>query len=141
MDRVRMIVAKVGLDGHDRGAKAVALAMRDIGFEVIYTGLRQTPERVVETALEEDADVIGVSLLSGAHLSIMKKIHDILIERGIRDETVLVLGGNVPLRDHDELRRHGVDKIFSTDSRFDEMGAWLQQAVQAKRKNGAGRDA
>ncbi len=120
----RVVIAKVGLDGHDRGAKAVALALRDAGFEVIYTGLRQTPESVVATALQEDVQVLGVSLLSGAHLEIMGRICELLREQGGED-VLVVLGGNVPTRDHERLRELGVDAIFPTDSRFDDVVAWI----------------
>ena len=121
----RVVVAKVGLDGHDRGAKAVALALRDAGIEVIYTGLRQTPESVVATALQEDVQVLGVSLLSGAHLEIMQRICDLLEERG-GDDIVVMLGGNVPTRDHERLHAMGVDGIFPTDSRFDDVATWIR---------------
>jgi methylmalonyl-CoA mutase C-terminal domain/subunit len=131
---IKMIVAKVGLDGHDRGAKAVALAMRDFGFEIIYTGLRQTPETVVAAALEEDAEIIGVSLLSGAHVEIMGRINELLVMNGLGEDTLLVLGGNVPLRDHAQLRELGVHRIFSTDSTFADMGSWLIAAVHEMRR-------
>ena len=132
-DAVKVVVAKVGLDGHDRGAKAVALAMRDAGFEVIYTGLRQTPEMVVNTALQEDADVIGVSLLSGAHIEIMTRIGELLAEHGMADDIVVVLGGNVPTRHHQRLHGVGVDGIFPTDSKFTDVAEWIREAVQERR--------
>lgn len=131
---IRVIVGKVGLDGHDRGAKAVAVAFRNAGFEVIYTGLRQTPEMVVETALQEDVDVVGISMLSGAHCEIMERICELLRENGAGDMLV-VLGGNVPDRDRDALTAMGVDGIFATSSKFDEMQAWICERVEALRAN------
>jgi methylmalonyl-CoA mutase cobalamin-binding domain/chain len=128
---IRVVVAKVGLDGHDRGAKTVALALRDAGYEVVYAGLRQTPESVVATVVDEGADALGVSLLSGAHLEVMARVCALLDEAGA--DTVVMLGGNVPRRDHEELRRYGVDGIFPTGANYDEIAAWLRQEVTARR--------
>jgi len=130
-DRIRVVVAKVGLDGHDRGAKAVALALRDAGMEVVYTGLRQTPESTVQVVVQEDADVLGVSLLSGAHLEVMERLCTLLREAGAED-VVVVLGGNVPRRDHARLREIGVHGIFPTGSTFDGIVGWLRDTVAAR---------
>ena len=135
MTPIRVVIAKVGLDGHDRGAKAVAVALQRAGFEVIYTGLRQTPEAAVATALQEDAAVIGVSLLSGAHREAMRRICALLEERGAKEEVAVMVGGNIPERDHADLRALGVDGIFPTGSRFDEIADWIRRTV-AERAGG-----
>jgi methylmalonyl-CoA mutase cobalamin-binding domain/chain len=109
--RVRVVIAKPGLDGHDRGAKVVARALRDAGMEVIYTGLRQSPEQIVAAATQEDADVIGLSILSGAHLPICRRVMELLQERGMRSVRVLV-GGIIPRQDIPELERLGVAGVF-----------------------------
>jgi methylmalonyl-CoA mutase C-terminal domain/subunit len=113
MDRkIRVLVAKPGLDGHDRGAKVVASALRDAGMEVIYTGLHQTPERIVEAAVQEDVDAVGLSILSGAHMTLFPKIVELLKEAGMGD--VLVIGGGIiPEGDHEALQEQGVHKIFT----------------------------
>ena len=116
--KVRVLIAKPGLDGHDRGAKVVARALRDAGMEVIYTGLRQTPEQIVETAIQEDVDVIGLSILSGAHTHLFPKIMEILKENDIKD--IIVMGGGViPEEDIPELKKVGIAEIFTpgTDTR------------------------
>jgi len=110
--RIRVVVAKPGLDGHDRGAKIIARALRDAGMEVIYTGLHQTPEQIVETTLQEDADVIGLSILSGAHMTLVPRILDLLREQEAEDVTV-ILGGTIPSDDIQELRDAGVAEIFT----------------------------
>jgi methylmalonyl-CoA mutase, C-terminal domain len=109
---IRVVVAKVGLDGHDRGAKIIARALRDAGMEVIYTGLHQTPEQVVEAAIQEDADAIGVSILSGAHMTLVPKIIDLLKEKDAEDIHVFV-GGTIPKGDIPKLRESGVGEIFT----------------------------
>lgn len=109
--RTRVVIAKPGLDGHDRGAKVVARALRDAGLEVIYTGLRQTPEQIVAAAAQEDADVIGLSILSGAHLSICRRVVELLREQGMESVRVFV-GGIIPTQDIDELKRLGVTGVF-----------------------------
>lgn len=110
--KIRVIVAKAGLDGHDRGAKVIASALRDAGMEVIYTGLRQTPEMIVEAAIQEDADVIGISILSGAHMTIFPKILNLLKEKGIND--VLLTGGGIfPEEDIKKLKEMGVGELFT----------------------------
>jgi methylmalonyl-CoA mutase, C-terminal domain len=109
---IRVLIAKAGLDGHDRGAKVVAAALRDAGMEVIYTGLRKTPEMIVEAALQEDVDAIGISLLSGAHMTIFPKVLQLMKEKGMTD-VLLFGGGIIPKRDVDELKRIGVGELFT----------------------------
>ena len=108
---IRVLVAKPGLDGHDRGAKVIARALRDAGMEVIYTGLHQTPEQIVETAIQEDADAVGISILSGAHMTLVPRILELLRENGVED-VVVVVGGTIPDDDADELRKLGVAGVF-----------------------------
>ncbi len=113
MDRkIRVLVAKAGLDGHDRGAKVIAAALRDAGMEVIYTGLRQSPEMVVEAAIQEDVDVIGISILSGAHMTIFPKVLSLMKEKGA-DDVLLVGGGIIPEDDIKELKKIGVKEVFT----------------------------
>jgi methylmalonyl-CoA mutase C-terminal domain/subunit len=109
--RIKVLVAKLGLDGHDRGAKVVARALRDAGMEVIYTGIRQTPEQVVSAALQEDVDVIGVSILSGAHLNLMKRLIDLLKKEGA-DDIPVFLGGTIPIPDIPKLKEIGIKEVF-----------------------------
>ena len=111
-NKIRVLVAKAGLDGHDRGAKVIAAALRDAGMEVIYTGLRQTPEMIVEAAVQEDVNVIGISILSGAHMTIFPKIKKLMDEKGI-DDVLLTGGGIIPKDDIEELRKLGVGEIFT----------------------------
>ena len=120
MHKIRVIIAKPGLDGHDRGAKVIARALRDAGMEVIYTGLRQTPEQIVAAALQEDADVIGLSILSGAHMHICPRVMELLRERGLDDVLVLV-GGIIPDVDIPRLRAAGVRGIFLPGSPMQEI--------------------
>ncbi len=110
--KIRVLVAKAGLDGHDRGAKVVAAALRDAGMEVIYTGLRKTPEMIVEAALQEDVDAIGISLLSGAHMTIFPKVLQLMKDKGLTD-VLLFGGGIIPKRDVEELKRIGVGELFT----------------------------
>ncbi|QQS37570.1 MAG: cobalamin B12-binding domain-containing protein [Ignavibacteriales bacterium] len=110
--KIRVLVAKAGLDGHDRGAKVIAAALRDAGMEVIYTGLRQTPEMIVEAAIQEDVDVIGISILSGAHMTIFPKIKKLMDEKGISD-VLLTGGGIIPDEDAAELKKMGVGELFT----------------------------
>jgi isobutyryl-CoA mutase small subunit len=124
MARIRVVVAKVGLDGHDRGAKVVARALRDAGVEVVYTGLHQTPEQVVEAALQEDADGIGLSILSGAHMTLCARVLEILRERGAGDITVFV-GGIIPEADIAELGRMGVARVFTPGASTHDIVAWV----------------
>ena len=111
MRKIRVVIAKPGLDGHDRGAKVIARALRDVGMEVIYTGLRQTPERIVETALQEDADVIGVSILSGAHNHVCPRLVELLKEKGL-DDVLVIVGGIIPDADIEALKALGVSAVF-----------------------------
>jgi methylmalonyl-CoA mutase cobalamin-binding domain/chain len=113
--RIRVVIAKPGLDGHDRGAKVIARALRDAGMEVIYTGLHQTPEQIVETVIQEDADAVGISILSGAHMTLVPKILDLLREADLA-EVLVIVGGTIPGEDADELRRLGVAEIFTPGS-------------------------
>lgn len=124
--RIRVLVAKPGLDGHDRGAKVVALALRDAGFEVIYTGLHQTVEHVMEAAIQEDVDVIGLSILSGAHLPISKKLMAKLREAKMSD-VLVVVGGNIPERDFAPLKALGVAAVFPSSSRFEDIAAFIRE--------------
>jgi methylmalonyl-CoA mutase C-terminal domain/subunit len=118
--RIRVVIAKPGLDGHDTGAKVVAHALKDAGMEVIYTGLHKRIEDIVKTALEEDADVIGMSIYSGAHLPLGKKLMDQLKDKGISEKVVLI-GGNIPKGDIPTLKDYGVDEVFSTGSKLDDI--------------------
>jgi len=129
--RYRVVVAKPGLDGHDRGAKVIARALRDAGFEVIYTGLHQTPEQVVETVVQEDADAVGLSLLSGAHMTLFPKVIEQLKEKGADD--VLVFGGGIiPDADIPKLKEMGAAAIFTPGSSMASSTEWLQQALEAR---------
>lgn len=129
---LRVVVAKAGLDGHDRGAKVVARALRDAGMEVIYTGVHQTPEQVVETAAQEDADAIGVSLLSGAHNYIFPRIRELMKERGM-DDVLLFGGGIIPEEDVAFLREHGVEKVFQPGSSLEEIVTYVRGTVSERR--------
>jgi methylmalonyl-CoA mutase C-terminal domain/subunit len=127
----RIVVAKPGLDGHDRGAKTITRALRDHGFEVIYTGLHQTPEQIAETALQEDADGVGLSLLSGAHLTLFPRVMEELRQRNLGD--VLVFGGGViPDADAAALREQGVAQVFGPGSSLKEIAAWLETALDSR---------
>jgi methylmalonyl-CoA mutase cobalamin-binding domain/chain len=129
--RYRVVIAKPGLDGHDRGAKVIARALRDAGFEVIYTGLHQTPEQVVETALQEDADAVGLSLLSGAHMTLFPRILDLLAERGLDD--VLVFGGGIiPEADIPALLEIGVAALFTPGTPLATIDQWLESALDER---------
>ena len=127
-EKIRVLLAKPGLDGHDRGAKVVALALRDAGFEVIYTGLHQTVERIVDVALEEDVDVIGLSILSGAHLPITRRLMEALRQEGAGDK-VVVVGGKIPEGDVPALKELGVAGVFPTGSRFEDIVTTIRQNV------------
>ena len=126
----RIVIAKPGLDGHDRGAKIVARALRDAGYEVIYTGLHQTPEQIVETAIQEDADAVGISILSGAHMTLVPRIVDLLRERGAED-VLVVVGGTIPAGDVAELKRLGVAEVFTPGAPTREIVTFLQSRVAA----------
>lgn len=132
--RIKVLVAKLGLDGHDRGAKVVARALKDAGLEVIYTGIRQTPEQVVETAVQEDVDVIGVSILSGAHIPLMTKLMNLLKEKGL-DDVPVFLGGTIPLPDIPKLRKLGVRNIFLPGTSLkDIIRETLEAALERRRE-------
>ena len=124
-----MVIAKPGLDGHDRGAKIIARVLRDAGMEVIYTGLHQTPEQIVETVLQEDADALGISVLSGAHMTLVPRILDLLRERGA-DDVLVVVGGTIPEQDIVELERQGVAAIFTPGVATVEIVDFITSRVQ-----------
>ena len=131
MDRpIRVLVAKPGLDGHDRGAKVVAAALRDAGMEVIYTGLHQTPEMIASAAVQEDVDVVGLSILSGAHMTLFPRVLELMRQQG-RDDVLLTGGGIIPREDMDELQRQGVGRLFgpgtSTTELIDYIRGWFAE--------------
>jgi len=126
----RVVVAKPGLDGHDRGAKTVARALRDHGFEVIYTGLHQTPEQIAETALQEDVDAVGLSLLSGAHLTLFPRVMEELRTRDL--DVVVFGGGTIPEADVRTLKAQGVAELFGPGASLRAIGDWLEQALDAR---------
>jgi methylmalonyl-CoA mutase C-terminal domain/subunit len=129
--RIRVVVAKPGLDGHDRGAKVVARALRDAGMEVVYTGLHQTPEQIVETVIQEDADAVGLSVLSGAHMTLFRKVVDLLKEREA-DDVIVFGGGIIPDSDITELEALGVSKIFTPGSAtMEQIVEWVRSHVAA----------
>lgn len=131
---LRVIVAKVGLDGHDRGAKVVARALRDSGVEVIYTGLHQTPEMIVRTAVEEDVDAIGISILSGAHMTLFPMVLSLLKKEGAED--IVVFGGGViPDADIQTLATQGVKKIFTPGASTEEIATWVKSSVTSRRSS------
>jgi methylmalonyl-CoA mutase C-terminal domain/subunit len=130
-ERIRVVVAKPGLDGHDRGAKVVARALRDAGMEVIYTGLHQTPEQIVQTVIEEDADAVGLSVLSGAHNTLFPRIVSLLREKGVGD--VLVFGGGIiPADEIAGLREAGVAAVFTPGAPLSDIVGWLEQTLDAR---------
>jgi len=127
LKRKRVLIGKVGLDGHDRGAKVLALTLRDAGMEVVYTGLRQTPETIVRTAIDEDVDIIGLSFMSGTHMVFIPKIMKLLEEEGIKDEVKVVVGGTIPKRDLQRLKDVGIAEIF-------QVGTTIRQIVTRMRQ-------
>ncbi len=129
-ERIRVVIAKPGLDGHDRGAKIVARALRDAGMEVVYTGLHQTPEQIVETVVQEDADAVGLSVLSGAHMTLFARLAELLDERGI-DDVVVFGGGIIPEEDIPELERLGVAHVFTPGATTTEIVEWVREHVGA----------
>ncbi|HEX8316218.1 MAG TPA: cobalamin B12-binding domain-containing protein [Flavisolibacter sp.] len=129
---IRVLVAKVGLDGHDRGAKVIATALRDAGMEVIYTGLRQTPEMVVNAALQEDVDAIGISILSGAHMTVFPKVAALMKEKGLTD-VLLTGGGIIPEEDMKQLNEQGVGKLFAPGTTTSEIAGYIRDWVKANR--------
>jgi methylmalonyl-CoA mutase C-terminal domain/subunit len=133
MDRpIRVLIAKVGLDGHDRGAKVIASALRDAGMEIIYTGLRQTPEMVVNTALQEDVDAIGISILSGAHMTVFPRVIALMREKGL-DDVLLTGGGIIPQEDMKTLRDMGVGMLFEPGTPMAGIAAYIREQVALKR--------
>lgn len=128
MTSIRVLVAKPGLDGHDRGAKVVARALRDAGMEVVYTGLHQTPEMIVSAALEEDVQAIGLSVLSGAHLTLFARVKELMAERGCED-IILFGGGIIPAEDVVALQEMGVEGVFTPGARTDEIVAFVRRTV------------
>ncbi len=131
-EKHRIVVAKPGLDGHDRGAKVVARALRDAGFEVIYTGLHQTPEQIAETAIQEDADAVGLSCHSGAHMTLFPRVVKLLREHGAGDVLVFA-GGVIPRDDIPKLEEEGIERIFTPGASTAEIVAWLRGRLSAKR--------
>ena len=127
---VRVLVAKPGLDGHDVGAKVVCRALMAAGMEVIYTGLRQSPEAIADAACDEGVDVVGLSVLSGAHVPLCEKVRVALQDRALLGEVLWIVGGNVPKRDHDALRELGVAAVFPTGSDLDEIADYIRREVQ-----------
>ncbi len=125
---IRVLVAKPGLDGHDQGAKVVVRALMDAGYEVIYTGLRQSPEAVARIALEEDVDVIGLSSMAGSHMLFCRRLRELLEENKLTDK-LWIIGGNIPKRDFAELKTIGLDGIFPTGSHFDEISNFIRENV------------
>lgn len=132
--KIRVLVAKAGLDGHDRGAKVIAAALRDAGMEVIYTGLRQTPEMIVEAAIQEDVDVIGISILSGAHMTIFPKIKKLMDEKGMND-VLLTGGGIIPEEDAAELKKIGVGELFTPGAVTTTIADYIKDWCKVHPKN------
>ena len=126
--KIRIVVAKPGLDGHDRGAKIIARALRDAGMEVIYTGLHQTPEQIAATVVEEDADAVGLSILSGAHMTLVTRVAEAIKEQGV-DDVILTVGGTIPADDIPELKKKGVAEVFTPGSSTDEIVEFVRAAV------------
>ena len=131
-DTIRVLVAKPGLDGHDRGAKIIARALRDAGMEVIYTGIRQTPEMIVEAAIQEDVDVVGLSILSGAHLELFPIIVEGLKAAG-KDDAIVVAGGIIPAEDHARMNEMGIESLFGPGTSTQDVIDYIRKAVAAKR--------
>lgn len=127
--KIRVLVAKPGLDGHDRGAKVIARALRDAGMEVIYTGLRQTPEMIASAAMQEDVDAVGISILSGAHKTLCPRIVDLLHENGM-DDTLVLVGGIVPKEDIDELKARGISEVFLPGTSTEDIVSYLRENVR-----------
>ncbi|MCU1656261.1 MAG: methylmalonyl-CoA mutase [Pseudonocardiales bacterium] len=130
-ERIRIVIAKPGLDGHDRGAKVIARALRDAGMEVVYTGLHQTPEQIVQTVIQEDADAVGLSVLSGAHMTLFARTLELLEQQGVSD-VVVFGGGIIPGPDIPDLERSGVAKIFTPGATMDEIVEWVRANVGAR---------
>ncbi|MDQ6848644.1 MAG: cobalamin B12-binding domain-containing protein [Actinomycetota bacterium] len=129
-ERLRIVIAKPGLDGHDRGAKVIARALRDAGMEIVYTGLHQTPEQIVQTVIQEDADAVGVSVLSGAHMTLFSKMLELMKQQDV-DDVIVFGGGIIPAADIPQLERAGVAKIFTPGTSLDEVVEWVRTNVGA----------
>jgi methylmalonyl-CoA mutase C-terminal domain/subunit len=129
-ERIRIVIAKPGLDGHDRGAKVIARALRDAGMEVVYTGLHQTPEQIVQTVIQEDADAVGLSVLSGAHMTLFRRTLELLKENEV-DDVVVFGGGIIPDEDIPELEKAGVARIFTPGATMDQIVEWVRANVAA----------
>jgi methylmalonyl-CoA mutase C-terminal domain/subunit len=129
--KIRVVVAKPGLDGHDRGAKIIARALRDAGMEVIYTGLHQTPEQIVETVIQEDADAVGLSILSGAHMTLVPRIVELLHAQGV-DDVLLTVGGTIPADDIPELKELGVAEVFTPGAATQDIIDFIEDAVRRR---------
>ena len=130
--KTRVVVAKPGLDGHDRGAKIIARALRDAGMEVIYTGLHQTPEQIAATVVQEDADAVGLSILSGAHMTLVPRVVELLREQGAED-VVVTVGGTIPSEDAPELKKLGVAEVFTPGASTDEIVGFIRDAIDEQR--------
>jgi methylmalonyl-CoA mutase C-terminal domain/subunit len=129
--KIRVLITKIGLDGHDRGAKVIALGLRDAGFEVIYMGLRQTPEKIVRTAIQEDVDLVGLSILSGAHLPLTRRVMDGLKNEG-REDMIVFVGGVIPEDDKPHLKELGVSEIFTSGTDINQVAQVIKQYTNAK---------
>ena len=134
---IRVLIAKPGLDGHDRGAKVVAAALRDAGMEVIYTGLHQTPEMIATAAVQEDVDVVGLSILSGAHMTLFPRVRELLEEMG-RDDVLLTGGGIIPKEDIDALQRQGIGKLFGPGTPTTDLIAYIREWFETKESASSG---
>jgi methylmalonyl-CoA mutase C-terminal domain/subunit len=134
--KIRVVVAKPGLDGHDRGAKIIARALRDAGMEVIYTGLHQTPEQIVETVIQEDADAVGLSILSGAHMTLVPRIVELLSAQGI-DDVLVTVGGTIPADDIAPLKELGVAEVFTPGAPTQDIIDFIRSAVEQSPRSGA----
>jgi len=132
--KIRVLIAKAGLDGHDRGAKVIAAALRDAGMEIIYTGLRQTPEMIVEAALQEDVDAIGISVLSGAHMTLFPKILNLMKEKGLND-VLLTGGGIIPEEDIKELKKKGVGELFTPGTPTSAIADYIKEWCKENPRN------
>ena len=133
--KIRVVVAKPGLDGHDRGAKIIARALRDAGMEVIYTGLHQTPEQIAETVIQEDADAVGLSILSGAHMTLVPKVVELLAAQGV-DDVLVTVGGTIPADDIPELKQLGVAEVFTPGAGTDDIVEFIQERASARHAEG-----
>ena len=133
---IRVLIAKPGLDGHDRGAKVVAASLRDAGMEVIYTGLHQTPEMIANAAIQEDVDVVGLSILSGAHMTLFPRVHDLLRDAG-RDDILVTGGGILPREDIEELQRRGIGKLFGPGTPTSDLAAYIREWFAGRQRQDA----